>query len=164
MLYKLFLNKVLLKRKKKTHLGKKEKLLTFLITDRDWPCMCLPKSPVPKPALCCPLALSSGFLKTLSLSPPLLIESMTPFLLAHYHIFINYNPPITFARLLESRQSILGAEKPGGIVLGFVSRTKYRKQSKNVLSGLLSVLYPCSIFSTGKKIMIGFLDIRDCLY
>lgn len=108
-------------------MGKKEKLLTFLITNRDWPCMCLPKSPVPKPALCCPLAHTSGFLKTCSLSRPLLIESVTPFPLAHYHIFVNYNPPITSARLLESRQSILGAEKPGGIVLGFVSRTKYRK-------------------------------------
>lgn len=132
MLYKLFPNKLLLKRKKKNYLGKKEELLTFLITDRDWPFMCLPKISCPQTCSLLSPALSSGFLKTGSLSHPLLIESVASFPLAHYHIFINYNQPITFARLLEFRQSILGAEKPGGIVLGFVSRTKYRKHKVKI--------------------------------
>ena len=100
MLYKLFPNKLLLKRKKKNYLGKKEELLTFLITDRDWPCMCLSKISCPQTCSLLSPALSSGFLKTGSLSHPLLIESVASFPLAHYHIFINYNQPITFARLL----------------------------------------------------------------
>ena len=79
--------------------------------------------------------------------------------------FYKYNQPITFVELLKSRQSILGAEKSGGIVLGFISRTKYGKYKVKICCQDFYLFCILAAFSPlDKKIMIGFLDIRDCLY
>lgn len=71
---------------------------------------------------------------------------MAPSSVTRYHIFVNIINPITLAGLLETQQSILEAEKPGGVVHGLLSRTKYRKQ--NVTCHNLPVVYPWGIFPT----------------
>lgn len=69
-------------------------------------------------------------------------RSVAPSPGAHHHNFINIVNSITLVGLLESKQSILEAEKLGGIVLGLLSRTRYRKQNINcaVTTYLLRIL------------------------
>lgn len=75
----------------------------------------------------------------------------------HYHIFVNIINPITLAGLLETQQSILEAEKAGGVVHGFLSRTKYRKQNVNRVVIIYSLCILGAFSHQGeKRIMIMF--------